>query len=105
MAPLECFHHLKKEDYCKYREGVTLNRPSKDKDGAWADVGLYKQLKLKQKIVANTRVTVKIDTLNYTDLNLPNKFLTGTAVSPLEPKLEDGHYWGYTVRNVKTFPQ
>jgi predicted SPOUT superfamily RNA methylase MTH1 len=103
MAPLECFHHLKASEFCQWREGITLNRPTKDKDGSWCDVGLYKQLKLEQKIVANTRVTIKIDQDDYLAPNFDKKFMTGVAVSPLEPKQTDGVYWGYSVRNVKTF--
>jgi len=94
---------LKIDEFCKYREGVTLNRPTKQKDGCWADIGLYKQCKLKQKIVPNTRVTVKVDQPNYLNKDFTQKFMTGTAVSPLEPKNEEGYYWGYSVRNVKTF--
>lgn len=66
MNPIESIHHLKTEDYCPYREGVTLDRPTKDKDGSWVDIGLWKHLKLAQKVVPGTRVTVKVNE-QYTD--------------------------------------
>lgn len=105
MAPLECFHHLKKDEFCNYREGITLNRPTKEKDGSWVDVGLYKQCKITQKVQGNTRVTVRIKEDNYLDPKFQGKFLTGTAVSPLEPKEIEGKYWGYSVKNAKTFEE
>lgn len=42
LNPLDCLHHLKVDDVSQYREGVILRRPIKDKDGSWADIGLYK---------------------------------------------------------------
>ena len=42
LNPVDCLHHLKVTDISPYREGVTLKRPTKDKDGSWADIGLYK---------------------------------------------------------------
>jgi len=86
-----------------------LDRPSKDKNGSWVDIGLNKQLILDKKIYAGTRVTVKINEqylernnakCNINDLESD---WTGTAVSPLEPKRELGLYWGYKVRTVDYF--
>ena len=42
MNPIESSHHLKTEEYCEYREGVVLNRPSKEGAGSWVDIGLFK---------------------------------------------------------------
>lgn len=61
MNPIESIHHLLIDDYCLYREGVTLNRPTKMGDGSWVEIGLRKQLKLDKKLVAGTRVTVKVN--------------------------------------------
>eukprot|EP01016_Furgasonia_blochmanni_P029745 TRINITY_DN3116_c0_g1_i7.p1 TRINITY_DN3116_c0_g1~~TRINITY_DN3116_c0_g1_i7.p1 ORF type:complete len:497 (+),score=142.70 TRINITY_DN3116_c0_g1_i7:49-1539(+) len=97
MTPIDAHHHLRIDEESEYREGVILDRPTKDTDGSWVDVGLRKQLKLDRKIVPKTRVTVKID--NWKDSNNPAvKFLTGTPVSPYEPKERLGRYWGYSVR-------
>ena len=40
MTPIECHHHLLIEDESEYREGVVVNRPIKDKNGSWVEVGL-----------------------------------------------------------------
>ena len=42
LNPLECQHHLKQDEICEYREGVVLNRPIREKDGSWVDIGLLK---------------------------------------------------------------
>ena len=42
LNPLDCLHHLKFSDISVYREGVILKRPTKEKDGSWADIGLAK---------------------------------------------------------------
>lgn len=42
MNPIESSHHLKEEEYCEYREGVVINRPSKEGAGSWVDIGLKK---------------------------------------------------------------
>lgn len=42
MNPIESLHHLKTEEFCVYREGVTLNRPVQAGSGSWVDIGLYK---------------------------------------------------------------
>lgn len=113
MNPIESSHHLLINEYCPYREGVTLNRPTKMGDGSWVEIGLYKQLKLNKKIVPGTRVTVKINE-EYQNPNIRVKcnfekklnFLkdwTGDAVAPTEPKKKLGLYWGYQVRFVEYF--
>ena len=52
MQPLECKHHLKSEEFCKYREGVTLKRPVKKNCGSWVDIGLNK-VNINYKIPGN----------------------------------------------------
>ena len=79
MNPIESIHHLKTDDYCEYREGVTLDRPTKVKEGSWVDIGLWKHLKLEQKLMPNTRVTVKVNE-KYTDPS--NKSKSRSVTSP-----------------------
>jgi predicted SPOUT superfamily RNA methylase MTH1 len=45
MNPIEARHHLKSDQFLPYREGVTINRPSKSNEGSWVDIGLQKVLK------------------------------------------------------------
>jgi hypothetical protein len=62
MNPIECKHHLKIEEYCKYREGVVLNRPIKKNDNSsWVDIGLRKECKVNYNLQAGTRVTVELE--------------------------------------------
>ena len=61
IAPLECHHHLKREELLQYREGVVLKRPTKEKSGSWVDVGLWKDCKIDRKIQPDVRVTVAVE--------------------------------------------
>lgn len=54
---------MKVNDICPFREGVTLNRPTKESEGSWVDIGLLKDCKIDVKIQEGVRVTVKLD--NY----------------------------------------
>lgn len=47
------------------------------------------------------RVTVKLEP----NQDLKSKKIRGTIVSPLQPRLETGVYWGYTVRLAKSFSE
>jgi predicted SPOUT superfamily RNA methylase MTH1 len=38
--PLDAPHHLRANEWCKYREGVIIPRPVKDKKGSWVNIGL-----------------------------------------------------------------
>ena len=42
MNPIDCPHHLRVDEWGAYREGVVINRPSKDGKGSWANIGIYK---------------------------------------------------------------
>lgn len=61
IAPLECHHHLKRDELLQYREGVVLKRPTKEKSGSWVDVGLLKDCKIDRKIQPDVRVTVAVE--------------------------------------------
>lgn len=43
MNPLETKHHLKSTEWFPYREGVVINRPTKDLKGSWVNIGLTKE--------------------------------------------------------------
>jgi hypothetical protein len=40
MNPIESRHHLKSNEFCKFREGCVVNRPVKNNEGSWVDIGL-----------------------------------------------------------------
>lgn len=69
MNPLECDHHLKIDEWCPYRDGVTLDRPTKKDDTAWVNIGLRKDclitnaagLKNDENKKDKVRLTVKLN--------------------------------------------
>lgn len=42
LNPLDTPHHMRAEENCQFREGVTLNRPVKPGQGSLVDCGLFK---------------------------------------------------------------
>lgn len=70
MNPIESKHHLKSDEFFNYREGYVLDRPVKEKDGSWVDIGLRKHAKVDFQLQPMTRVTVR---LNEKSLNTQNK--------------------------------
>lgn len=113
MNPLDISHHLRSNEYCKYREGVVLNRPVKENTkGSWIDIGLKKYCLIENELPYKTRVTIKLNDdgvkihekseLNKNN-NYLNKYYTGSVVSSLLPKIKDNLYWGYIVRMAKNF--
>ncbi|KAL4468345.1 hypothetical protein ABPG72_010746 [Tetrahymena utriculariae] len=102
MNPIECHHHLKSDQYCPYREGVVMNRPTKENEGSWVEIGLKKQAKIPYKLVTNTRVTLRI---NEPTLDIEQKYYSADVVSQKEPKEKMGLYWGYQVRLADNLSQ
>ncbi|GFO00147.1 hypothetical protein PoB_002665200 [Plakobranchus ocellatus] len=100
LNPLDIPHHLRETDISEYREGVTLDKPVKPGKGAYANVGLKKDVILNMAIPPSQRVTVKL-----TDQTTEKKNLQGVAVSPNEPRESAGLYWGYTVRLASCLSQ
>ena len=94
MNPIECHHHLRATDVCEYREGVTLDRPTKKGAGSWVDIGLKQQAQIPNLLLPNHRITVKIN--NFEDGEA--SFYEATAVSRKTPRIERSLYWGYDVR-------
>lgn len=115
LNPLDAPHHLRRDMVCSFREGVTLNRPTKKGvSGTWVDVGVYNDLLVDAKIPPNVRVTVRLTNPSQTVAD-PHSFgdnnsskrrqrqLTGTVVSPNTPREENGIYWGYQTRIASSF--
>lgn len=103
MNPLDSNHHLRIDEWCDYREGVVLNRPVKDNEGSWCNIGLLKDCKIDQKLQEKTRVTVKLNEKNFGDKYSKN--FTGNVVSVTEPKSKLDLYWGYLVRIANNFQE
>lgn len=93
LNPLNAPHHLgPKEDFL-FREGVVLNKPTKNGEGSYINVGLLKEVHADKSLTPGLRCTVKLSAFNS-----QNKKLKGVIVSPNTPRKEIGVYWGYTVR-------
>ena len=71
MNPIESPHHLKKDEFSPYREGVVVQRPTKKGEvGSWVNIGLGKDCYIPQAIRPGTRLTVA---LNDQQLDIPAK--------------------------------
>lgn len=80
-------------------EGVVSGKPPKQSKGSYVNIGLLNDCLVDKILTAGLRVTVKLEP----DQNLKAKKIRGTIVSPQQPRLETGVYWGYTVRIAKSF--
>ncbi|XP_017302451.1 putative methyltransferase C9orf114 [Diaphorina citri] len=94
LNPLDAPHHLREEDQSPYREGITTAKAAED--GCYVEVGLKRPCLIKQKIIPNVRVTLKLLPKTHDD----EKRLKGIVVPPSLPRHEGGLYWGYNVRIV-----
>lgn len=119
LPSLDMPHHMRSNEWCQYREGVTVPTTSSNKASiregegpgrkkqkfdvytstatTSVDIGLSHNVSLSDAIAPNTRVTVKFaDDIGEDDINKPD--LGATAVLPTAPREEAGYYWGYSIR-------
>jgi len=91
LPPLDAPHHVRKHEWSKFREGVTLEGDRSK--GTLVDVGLSKNVLVEQILEPGKRVTVAMGT---------NRDLTTACVRKVVPpstlREEMGSYWGYKVR-------
>lgn len=97
LPSLDMPHHLRSEEWCQYREGITTG-PARG-TGTLVECGLGSKVSIPVSIDANTRVTVQLENdgpTSYMDT------LTGNAISPEVPREQAGYYWGYQVRQASS---
>jgi predicted SPOUT superfamily RNA methylase MTH1 len=100
LPSLDLPHHLRSDDWCPYREGVTLEGDGMT-EGTSVEVGLRVPVTVEDDIPPNTRVTVKLDeAAREANTESAKKVIKGEAVSPDEPREEGGYYWGYSLRRA-----
>lgn len=101
LPSLDMPHHLRSQDFCTYREGLTIEPASRDgsASGTMVDCGLSVPIYVPVDLEMNTRLTVKINSTKDTRRYLATE---GDAVSPETPREEDGYYWGYSVRQASS---
>lgn len=89
LPSLDMPHHLRANEWCEYREGVTTTALANG-EGTLVDTGLPGYLKIPgADIPPNTRVTVRFEDEESKDVEV---------VSPSDPREQKGYYWGYSVR-------
>ncbi|KAL8827971.1 MAG: hypothetical protein Q9170_006799 [Blastenia crenularia] len=111
LPSLDMPHHLRSNEWCQYREGVTVEKMTEDqgkkrkrrKEDAppevtsLVDVGLTQKISVPAAIPSHVRVTVQLPGMQNTDHDEYGP-ISGKAVAPSAPREESGYYWGYTVR-------
>lgn len=124
LPSLDMPHHLRRDEWCKYREGVTMESEQPEGDGnrvmpeqgkkkrkqnyedtteakTLVNVGLANPVSAPSSIPAHTRVTLKFPNDTVPD-NFESQGLTASAVAPSSPREEGGYYWGYDVRSASS---
>ncbi|KAK2819352.1 hypothetical protein Q5P01_024913 [Channa striata] len=94
LNPLDSPHHMRIDEESEYREGIVLDRPTKQGKGSLVNCGMRKDVRIDKQLQSGLRVTVQ---LNKTQ-NQESKMCKGVVVAPHVPRTEGGLYWGYSVR-------
>lgn len=99
LPSLDLPHHLRQDEWCVYREGVTL--PGADENGTFVQAGLAIPITVDGQIPENNRVTLKFPPGAEEASKDPNiKEIRAEPVAPNEPREDGGYYWGYNVRRA-----
>ncbi|KAF2488810.1 DUF171-domain-containing protein [Lophium mytilinum] len=125
LPSLDMPHHLKADEWCRYREGVVVSpntsssvHPSSKKakvdsskkssastTGALIDCGFPSPVSVADSIPPNSRVTLKFASAAspasfpaLSELYTNPAALSAEATSPAAPREEAGYFWGYTTR-------
>ena len=60
---------MRVDDNMPYREGVTLDRPTKQGKGSFVNAGMRKEVRIDKHIKPGIRVTIKMDPSSNTSKN------------------------------------
>ncbi len=104
LPSLDMPHHIRRDEWCQYREGVTRaghpdSLKKKTSSHTYVETGLRGRVSIPAIIPPDTRVTVKFKDVNK-PAKLPENELSADVVSPNAPREEAGYYWGYSVRSA-----
>lgn len=112
LPSLDMPHHLRKSEWCQYREGVTMTgkadvpakKKGKSKGGVpgtqnLVNTGLDQDVFVEAMIPAITRLTLKFKQAEQNQTSRGDALLA-TPVAPSAPREEAGYYWGYAVRSA-----
>lgn len=99
LPSLDLPHHLRQDEWCVYREGVTL--PGADENGTLVEAGLRIPVTVDVQIPENNRVTLKfLPGAEEASKDSNIKEIKAEPVAPHEPREEGGYYWGFNVRRA-----
>ena len=99
LPSLDLPHHLKPDEWCLYREGVTL--PGADEHGTFVEAGLRIPITIEEQIPENTRVTLKFRPgAEEANKDVNKEVIPADPVGPDEPREDSGYYWGFNVRKA-----
>ncbi|KAI4902475.1 hypothetical protein NFI96_018832 [Prochilodus magdalenae] len=94
LNPLDAPHHMRIDEVVEFREGVVLDRPSKEGTGSFVNCGMRKEVQIDKQLQPGLRVTVRLQK----NQNTESRVYKGVVVAPHVPRTEGGMYWGYSVR-------
>lgn len=98
LPSLDIPSHLRREEWCEYREGVVVRAT---REGSWIDCGLERQRMLRGvELPVKTRVTVRLVDESDEAVGKSEGEVDAEAVAPDSPRAEAGYYWGYGVRQA-----
>ena len=99
LPSLDLPHHLRPDEWCPYREGVTL--PGANEEGTFVEAGLRIPVTVEEQIPEKSRVTLKfLPGAEKAAWDRKEEVIMAEAVAPDEPREEGGYYWGYNVRKA-----
>ena len=90
LPPLEAPHHVRRNEWTRFREGIVVDDEGSAQRKNLVNVGLLKPVTVDVAVDPGLRVTVY--------LGGGEGATKGLVVSPHAPRQEYGMYWGYAVR-------
>lgn len=92
LPSLDMPHHLRSNEWCPFREGVSVGSEKFGGDTfTQLDCGLSSRVNVRLELEPHTRLTVRVPEQEGGE---------GEAVAPDTPREEAGYYWGYSVRQA-----
>ncbi|EPE25110.1 alpha/beta knot [Glarea lozoyensis ATCC 20868] len=104
LPSLDLPHHLKPDEWCPYREGVTL--PGANEEGTFVEAGLRIPVTVKEQIPENTRVTLKFSPgAEKAAKDTTSEVIMAEPGSSDEPREESGYFWGFNIRRAENLSE
>jgi methyltransferase len=104
LPSLDLPHHLKPDEWCQYREGVTL--PGANEQGTYVEAGLRIPVTVEEQIPENTRVTLKfLPGAEEAAKNTTSEVIMAEPVSSDAPREESGYFWGFNIRKATSLSE